>query len=105
MATYRAVSAVLQALKDRLDLRMKALLGGQPKAIILGSTELMKALQAEHLGIYLHCIAVGPFARNRHLEPQANQRAPQPELPVNLHTLLIGWSELREVKINLLKSS
>ena len=102
MATHRAVLGVLQALKDRLDLRLPALAGGNPKALILGSQALATAPAGENLGIYLHRIAVDPFARNRYLAPAENRRQRRPELPVNLHVLLIGWSTKNDSEVGYL---
>lgn len=105
MATHRAILGVLQALKAQLDLRLATLVGGSPKALILGSQALATAPTAENLGIYLHRIAVDPFARNRYLGPAENRRAPRPELPVNLHILLIGWSTKNETEIGYLAAA
>ena len=102
MATHRAILGVLQALKDRLDLRLPALTGGNPKALILGSQALATAPAGENLGIYLHRIAVDPFARNRYLAPAENRRQRRPELPVNLHVLLIGWSTKNDSEVGYL---
>ena len=105
MATHKAILGVLQALKERLDLRMAARVGGAPKTLILGSQALATAPTGENLGIYLHRIAVDPFARNRYLGPAADRRTPRPELPVNLHILLIGWSTKNETEIGYLAAA
>lgn len=105
MATHRAILGVLQALKDRLDLRLPALTGGNPKALILGSQALATAPAGENLGIYLHRIAVDPFARNRYLAPAENRRQRRPELPVNLHVLLIGWSTKNDSEVGYLAAA
>ena len=42
MAGHRAVLGVLQALKERLDVRMPPLTGGSPKAVILGWTPFVQ---------------------------------------------------------------
>ncbi len=105
MATHRAILGVLQALKERLDLRLPVLAGGNPKAVILGSQALATAPTGENLGIYLHRIAVDPFARNRYLAPTDNRRRRRPELPVNLHILLIGWSTKNDSEIGYLAAA
>jgi hypothetical protein len=99
MATHRATWGVLDALKSRLELRMAELLGGHPKAAVLGSQELAAGPGGEALGIYLHRISVDQHARNRWLPPAEGRRAPRKELPVNLHVLLIGWSTKTESEI------
>ncbi|MBK7674776.1 MAG: DUF4255 domain-containing protein [Candidatus Accumulibacter sp.] len=105
MATHRAILGVLQALKERLDLRLPALVGGSPKSVILGSQALTTAPTGENLGIYLHRMAVDPFARNRYLAPTDNHRQRRPELPVNLHILLIGWSTKNDSEISYLAAA
>ncbi|HNE16569.1 MAG TPA: DUF4255 domain-containing protein, partial [Rhodocyclaceae bacterium] len=75
MAGHRAVLGVLQALKERLDVRMPPLTGGSPKALVLGSQTLAAGPSGENLGIYLHRIAIDPFARNRYLAPAPPQRS------------------------------
>lgn len=105
MAGYRATMGVLQALKERLSLRMAALLGGNPTVSLVGSQELSGAPTSEALGIYLYRFAVDPFARNRYLAAPEGRRTPRPELPVNLHILLIGWSNKTESEISYLSTA
>ena len=95
MASFRAVSGALDALRDRLALRLTEDLAGiveNPDVRVLGSQDLRTDPAGNSLGIYLHRIAVDPFGRNRFLPPGDPSRRPQPELPVNLHLLLVGWS-------------
>jgi len=96
---------VLQALKERLSLRMAALLGSNPTVTLVGSQELNGAPTTEALGIYLYRLAVDPFARNRYLPAQEGRRTPRPELPINLHILLIGWSNKTESELNYLSAA
>lgn len=105
MAGYRATKAVLEALKDRLSLRMAALLGGTPVVKIVGAEELGTAPTTEALGIYLYRIAVDPFARNRYVPSKEGRRTPQPETPINLHIMLIGWSNKTDTDINYLSAA
>ena len=105
MAGYRATMGILQALKERLSLRMAALLGGNPTVTLVGSQELSGSPSSEALGIYLYRLAVDPFARNRYLPAQEGRRTPRPELPINLHILLIGWSNKTESEINYLSTA
>ena len=46
-----------------------------------------------NLGLYLHRVSVDPFGRNRYLKTDDDSKTPQPELPVNLHLLLVAWTE------------
>lgn len=94
MASYRAVSGALQALKSVLEAKVEALAGEvqNPDVILLSSQDLRTHPTGNKLGIYLHRISVDAFGRNRYLRPGAPGQAPQPELPVNLHILLVGWS-------------
>ncbi len=96
MASYQAVAGVLGAIKDHLEARMVESLAGavaNPKVRILGSQDLRSDPSGNELGLYLHRISVDPYARNRYLRPNRPGEAPQPELPVNLHLLLVGWSQ------------
>ncbi len=95
MATFTAIPGVLQALKAYLE-RFKTLSGvGSVTVEILTSHDLKNGPEENvpKLGIYLHRVSIDPFGRNRHLPPKpglGNQ--PRKEMPLNLHILLIGWS-------------
>ncbi|BAL26820.1 DUF4255 domain-containing protein [Azoarcus sp. KH32C] len=107
MASHLGILAVLQALRERLSIRMAARLGGNPQVEILGSQSLSGAPQpnTDTLGLYLHRISVDPFSRNRHLPPTEGRRAPRPELPVNLHLLLVAWCTHTEQEIGYLSTA
>lgn len=107
MASHHGILAVLQALRERLSVRMAARLNGNPQVTILGSQTLTDgpAQNTNTLGLYLHRISVDPFSRNRHLPPVAPHRLPRPELPVNLHLLLIAWCTHTEQEIELLSTA
>lgn len=95
MASYRAVSGALAALRDQLQKRVDTTVGtvvDNADVRILGTQDLKNDPTGNSLGIYLHRISVDPFGRNRYLKPSDPSKPPQPELPVNLHLLLIGWS-------------
>lgn len=95
MASYRAVSGALSALRDQLQTRVDATVStvvDNADVRILGTQDLKNDPSSNSLGIYLHRISVDPFGRNRYLKPSDSSKPPQPELPVNLHLLLIGWS-------------
>lgn len=84
---------------------MAKLVGSGSKTVILGSQALALGPGGEQLGIYLHRVAIDPFSRNRYLGPAENRRAPRPELPVNLHILLIGWSTKNDSEVNFLAAA
>lgn len=101
MASYNAVTGALTALESYLDLR----LADDPDRDndisdvlenvdirLLGSQDLHGNPNANSVGIYLHRISVDAFGRNRYLQPTRPDQAPRPELPINLHILIIGWS-------------
>jgi hypothetical protein len=96
VASYRAIAGILNALKDLLEARM---VGGLDSALdaptvkLLGTHQLQDTPSGNALGIYLHRISVDPFGRNRYLKPNTPNLPQQPELPVNLHLLMIGWSD------------
>lgn len=95
VASYRAVSGALSALRDQLKTRIVATVGSvvsNADVRILGTQDLKQDPSGSSLGIYLHRISVDPFGRNRYLKSGDPTKPPQPELPVNLHLLLIGWS-------------
>ncbi|MBI5329699.1 MAG: DUF4255 domain-containing protein [Betaproteobacteria bacterium] len=95
MASYQAVAGVLSAIKDHLETQMSAGLAGSvanPKVRILGSQDLRGDPSGNELGLYLHRISVDPYGRNRYLRPSRPGETHQPELPVNLHLLIVGWS-------------
>ena len=106
MAGHRAAIGVLQALSDKLSLRMAALVGGNPSVKLLASQDFSSDIPvAGALGIYLYRIAVDPYARNRYLAAPEGRRTPRPELPVNLHILLIGWSDKSAIEISYLSAA
>ncbi|NMG75798.1 DUF4255 domain-containing protein [Aromatoleum diolicum] len=107
MASHLGILAVLQALRERLSIRMAARLGGNPQVEILGSQSLTGTPQpnTDTLGLYVHRVSVDPFSRNRHLPPQPGRHLPRPELPVNLHVMLIAWCTHTEQEISYLATA
>lgn len=101
MASHAGTLAVLQALKARLASRMSTLLGRTVVVNILGSGQLASAPAAatDALAIYLHRISIDPVGRNRYLPPVEGRRSARPELPVNLHLLLIGWNTSTDLEV------
>jgi len=95
MASYRAVNGTLNAVKDYLEAQMPPQLDGvsaAAKVKILSSLDLKKDPVGHSVGIYLHRISVDPFGRNRFIPADQPNKLPRPEIPVNLHILIIGWS-------------
>ena len=96
MASYKAVTGVLTALQKFLELRMVGGLDSfitAPQAKILGTKEMQDEPAGNNVGIYLHRISVDPFGRNRYLPSSNGNVARQPELPINLHFMLVAWTE------------
>ncbi|HET8706199.1 MAG TPA: DUF4255 domain-containing protein, partial [Pseudomonadales bacterium] len=61
------------------------------KAQLLGSKDIADVLSGNLLGIYLHRITVDPHGRSRYFTPKGTDQGNRhPELPVNLHFLLIA---------------
>lgn len=94
MASYRGVSGFLLALESFLTNRLPAELSNEPtnaQAKLLGSADIANNLTGNILGIYLHRITIDPHGRQRTFANRGNSaNALQPELPVNLHFLLIS---------------
>lgn len=104
MASYRSITGVLTAFKDLLQLALTPDVDvgvANPQVVLLGSQTLgSKQPTGNALGLYLHRIALDPYGRNRYLSGQGNQTQ-LPELPVNLHILLIGWCQSVDAEIGL----
>jgi hypothetical protein len=94
VASYKGISAVLLAVQALLKRRLPLELSSEPtnaKVLQLGSKDIAETLKGNLLGIYLHRITVDPLGRQRFFAQQGtDQNGPQPELPVNLHFLLIA---------------
>jgi hypothetical protein len=94
MASYKGVSGFLLALESFLTNRLPAELSNEPtnaQAKLLGSADIANNLTGNILGIYLHRITIDPHGRQRTFANRGNSaNALQPELPVNLHFLLIS---------------
>lgn len=96
MASYRAIAGILNALKEQLEARMVGGLDAvveAPTVKLLGTHQLNDAPSGNALGLYLHRMSVDPFGRNRYLPGNTPDQPRQPELPINLHLLMIGWSD------------
>lgn len=104
MASFLAVSGVLSAVKAHFERRLDELDGHveNPRVQILGSQDLHAEPVGNTLGLYLHRISIDPYGRNRYLPPDRPGAPFRPELPVNLHVLLVGWSLSATAEVNLI---
>ncbi|CAD6872969.1 DUF4255 domain-containing protein [Methylomonas fluvii] len=106
MASYRGVTGALLALESFLTSRLPAELSSEPtnaQAKLLGSADIANILTGNLLGIYLHRITIDPHGRQRTFAPRgSDQNAPQAELPVNLHFLLIANAASATIEADLL---
>lgn len=106
MASYRGVKAALLALEDFLSRRLPAELRENSinaRVALLGSADIAKPLTGNLLGIYLHRVVIDPHGRSRYFPPAGTDpNAPRPELPVNLHVLLIANGTSAEHEADLL---
>ncbi len=105
MASYRGVNGVLQALEDFFKARLPDELRQGPinaRVALLGSADVGRPITGNVLGIYLHRITVDPHGRARHFPPQGTETAGRPELPVNLHFLLIAAASSATIEADLM---
>ncbi len=95
MASYRSVSGILEALAEHLGERIPRPMTGvalNPSVKILNSHELKSDPDGNFVGLYLHRISTDPFGRNRNQPPFEAGQPPRPEISINLHILVVGWS-------------
>ena len=107
MASYRAVNGVLLSLEHFLTTRMPPELraGGVNASVkLFGSNTIADAQTGNYLGIYLHRLAIDPHGRSRFFSPQGTDKntGPAPELPVNLHLLLMASGSSATIEADLL---
>ena len=106
MASYKGLQGALLALEEHLRRRLPDELRGGPvnaQVALLGSTDIGRPLSANLLGVYLHRVVIDPHGRSRHFPPQgADPRGPQPELPVNLHILILAVGSSATIEADLL---
>jgi len=106
MASYKGVNGVMTALEEFFKRRLpNELKQGSVNArvALLGSADVAKPITGNVLGIYLHRITVDPYGRNRFFPPRGlEDNSPRPELPVNLHFLLIAAGSSATIEANLL---
>ena len=106
MANYSAVYGLLTALEKYLKRRLEdasgdSLLTGAD-AVVLSSNDLKGEPPAGSVGIYLHRISIDPHGRGRYLPPTTSTAKPRPELPVNLHLMIIGWAASAAKEVDML---
>jgi hypothetical protein len=106
VASYKGVKGALVALEDFLKRRLPAELSAEPvsaSAKLLGSADIAKTLSGNLLGLYLHRITIDPHGRTRHFAQAGTTRTGrEPELPVNLHFLLIANATSATVEADLM---
>ena len=105
MASYKGVIGVMMALeeffKSRLPEEFKQR-GVNAKVKLLGSTDISKPISGNTLGIYLHRVTVDPHGRTRFFPNKGSSAdASNPELPVNLHFLLIATGTSAAIEADL----
>ncbi len=106
MASYRGVKAALSALELFFRRRLPADLSGEPvnaRVELLGSADIANSLSGNLLGIYLHRLTIDPHGRGRSFMPLGAQTGgPVPELPVNMHFLLIANATAASIEADLI---
>lgn len=106
MASYQGVKAVLSALETFFSSRLPAELADEPvnaRVDLLGSADIANTLTGNLLGIYLHRLTIDPHGRSRSFAPiGAQARSPRPELPVNMHFLLIANATAASIEADLI---
>ncbi len=94
MASYAAVTGVMEALQRFFEARLDSFASdgdGAPTIRVMGSANFREQIAGNMLGIYLHRITIDPHGRQRAFAAIGPEAAgPRPELPVNLHFLLIS---------------
>lgn len=106
MASYQGVKAALSALEAFFTRRLPAELSGEPvnaRVSLLGSADIANSLSGNLLGIYLHRLTIDPHGRSRSFAPTGSQwQRGAPELPVNMHFLLIANATAADYEADLI---
>ena len=106
MASYKGVQGALTALETFFQARLPDDLSSGPTNAtvrLLGSNEIANRLTGNLLGIYLHRITIDDHGRSRFFKPQGTDNSgPRPELPVNLHFLLIAHANSATIEADLM---
>ena len=106
MATYKGIHDALVALEDFFKNRLPSELSGggiNAQVSLMGSADIAKPISGNVLGIYLHRITIDQHGRNRFFPPSGTDlKPPTPELPVNLHLLLIASAGSATIEADLI---
>lgn len=106
MASYKGIQGTLLALEAFLKRRLPQELSDEPvnaSVQLLGSADIAETLSGNLLGLYLHRVTIDPHGRTRQFSPGGTQQNTRhPELPVNLHFLLIANATSPTVEADLL---
>lgn len=106
MASYKGVQGALNALEAFFKAQLPGELSGGPtnaRVSLLGSNDIANRLTGNLLGIYLHRLTIDDHGRSRFFKSQGTDNsAPRPELPVNLHFLLIANANSATVEADLM---
>jgi len=106
MANYSAIYGLLTALENYLkrcledasdDSRLE-----NASVVVLSSSDLKTDPAGNAVGIYLHRISIDPHGRGRYLPASTVTGTAKPELPVNLHLMIIGWAASAEKEVDML---
>ena len=106
MANYSAIYGLLTALENYLkrclednsdDVRLDG-----TGIVVLSSSDLKNEPNGSSVGIYLHRISIDPHGRGRYLPSSTVSGTSKPELPVNLHLLIIGWASTADKEVDML---
>ncbi|MCP3849982.1 MAG: DUF4255 domain-containing protein [Gammaproteobacteria bacterium] len=102
MASYKAINGIMVALEDFLKSRLPEEIEVDLSANIrlLNSKDLAVPLSGNFIGLYLYRVIADTQGRNRYL--RSAQTPPQPELPINLHFLLIVNGGTHQIEMDLL---
>jgi hypothetical protein len=107
LASYHATNGFLTALENFFKARLPEHLRQGPvnaRVQLLGSADIDGTLSGNVLGIYMRRMVIDPHGRGRVFPVQGvGQRGlPDPELPVNLHLLLIASASSATIEADLM---
>lgn len=106
MASYHATNGLLTALENFFVTRLPEHFRQGPvnaRVELLGSADIHHPLSGNVLGIYMRRVAIDPHGRSRAF-PVAGTGGggPVPELPVNVHLLLIASASSASIEADLI---
>jgi len=106
MANYSAIYGLLTALENYLKRCLED--AGEDAYLtnaaitVLSSNDLKNDPTGSEVGIYLHRISIDPHGRGRYLPTATSAGKARPELPVNLHIMVIGWAASADKEVDML---